>query len=128
MMNNRTLEITKRFEESWIETENIFDLFLKNDGFQRLKPVKQFITDLKLKGANRNFRIGTSLYYLIFSRSVEHGLRDDQKYIKIDTIGLNDYEVIFRDGFKKYREYRISDLNDVRLEKLLKTLQETLAD
>jgi len=68
------------------------------------------------------------LYYLIISRSVEHGLRDDQKYIKIDTINLNDYEVVFWDGFKKCREYRIADLNDARLENLLKTLKATLAD
>ena len=126
-MDSRTLEITNRFQDSWEETQRIFDLF-DNGGFERLKPVKKFIAELKEQGENNHFRIGTSLYRLIFSRSVEHGLRDDQKYILIDTIAEKDYEVIFRDGFKKYREYRISDLNDVRLTKLLKTLKNTVAD
>ena len=77
------------------------------------------IAKLKEKGENNHFRIGTSLYRLIISRSVEHELRDDQKRIMIDTIALNHYEIIFSDGFKKYREYRISDLADNRLTKLL---------
>ncbi|XLS27954.1 hypothetical protein ACJD0Z_12180 [Flavobacteriaceae bacterium M23B6Z8] len=126
-MNNRTIEITSRFEKSWNETEKIFDMLLEN-GFERLIPVREFITELKEKGENQHFRIGTSLYRLIFSRSVEHGLRDDQKQLIIDTLDKNDYEIIFRDGFKKYREYRISDLNDDRLTKLLVTLKGTLVD
>lgn len=117
----------KRFHDSWEETQQIFDLFDKG-GFERLKSVKQFIADLKEKGESSHFRIGTSLHRLIFSRSVEHGLREDQKRIIIDTIGLNDYQVTFRDGFNKYREYRISDLSDNRLIQLLETLKGTLAD
>ena len=126
-MNNRTIEITSRFEKSWNETEKIFDKLLEN-GFERLIPVREFISELKQKGENQNFRIGTSMYRLIFSRSVEHGLRNDQKQLMIDTLDKNDYEIILRDGFKKYRKYRISDLNDIRLTKLLETLKETLID
>ncbi|MBB3122514.1 hypothetical protein FHS04_000002 [Mesoflavibacter sabulilitoris] len=126
-MNNRTIEITSRFEKSWNDTEKIFDMFLEN-GFERLIPVREFISELKKKGENQHFRIGTSLYPLIFSRSVEYGLRDDQKQLIIDTLDKNDYEIIFKDGFKKYRKYRISDLNDNRLTKLLKTLKGTLVD
>jgi hypothetical protein len=126
-MNNRTIEITSRFEKSWNDTEKIFDMLLEN-GFYRLIPVREFITELKEKGENQHFRIGTSLYRLIFSRSVEHGLRDDQKQLIIDTLDKNDYEIIFRDGFKKYRDYRINDLNDDRLTKLLETLKGTLVD
>ncbi|WP_406684377.1 hypothetical protein N1F78_01200 [Seonamhaeicola sp. MEBiC1930] len=126
-MDSRTIEITKRFQDSWETTQRIFDLF-DNSGFEKLKPVKKFIAELKEKGENNHFRIGTSLYRLIISRSIEHGLRDDQKRIMIDTIALNDYEIIFSDGFKKYRQYRISNLNDNRLTKILETLKETLAD
>lgn len=126
-MNNRTIKITSRFEKSWNDTEKIFDMLLEN-GFERLIPVREFITELKKKGENQHFRIGTSLYRLIFSRSVEHGLRDDQKQLIIDTLDKNDYEIIFRDGFNKYREYRISDLNDNRLTKMLETLKGTLID
>jgi len=126
-MNNRTKEITSRFEKSWNETENIFDMLLEN-GFERLVPVREFINELKRKGENKNFRVGTSMYRLIFSRSVELGLRDDQKQLMIDTLDKNDYQIIFRDGFKKYREYRINDLNDIKLTKLLENLKGTLVD
>ena len=126
-MDSRSTEITKRFQDSWEETQRTFDLF-DNGGFERLKPVKKFIAYLKEKGEDNHFRIGTSLYRLIFSRSVERGLRDDQKRIIIDTIALNDYEIIFSNGFNKYREYRISNLNDERLTKLLETFKETFVD
>ncbi|WP_117175776.1 hypothetical protein [Mariniflexile rhizosphaerae] len=126
-MNNRTIEITSRFEKSWSDTEKIFDMLLEN-GFERLFPVRQFIIELKEKGENQNFRIGTSMYRLIFSRSIEHGLRDDQKQLMIDTLDKNDYQIVLRDGFKKYREYRIIDLNDIKLTKLLETLKGTLVD
>ena len=69
-----------------------------NCEFERLIPIKDFNACLKEKGYDRHFRIGTSLCKLIFSRSVDRGLRDDQKCIKIDTIALNDYEIIFSDG------------------------------
>jgi len=126
-MNNQNLEITSRFEKSWNEKEKIFDMLLEN-GFERLIPLREFISKLKAKGENQHFRIGTSLYRLIFSRSIEHGLRDDQKQLIIDTLDKNDYKIIFRDGYKKYKEYRISDLNEVRLIKLLETLKGSIAD
>ena len=126
-MNNQNLEITSRFEKSWNETEKFFDMLLEN-GFERLIPLREFISKLKAKGENQHFRIGTSLYRLIFSRSIEHGLRDDQKQLIIDTLDKNDYKIIFRDGYKKYKEYRISDLNEVRLIKLLETLKGSIAD
>ncbi|MDB2384848.1 hypothetical protein N9V96_00050 [Polaribacter sp.] len=98
------------------------------NGFERLILVRKFISELKQKGENQNFRIGTSMYRLIFSRSVEHGLRDDQKQLIIDTHDKNDYEIIFKDGFKKYKEYRISELKDTKLTKLLETLKGTVID
>ena len=123
-MNNRSKEITSHFEKSWYETEKIFDMLLEN-GFERLVPVREFITELKEKDESHNFRIGTSMYRLIFSRSIEHGLREDQKQVTIDTLDKNDYEINLRDGIKKYR---ISDLNDIKLTKLLETLKGTLID
>lgn len=68
------------------------------------------------------------MYYLVISRSVEHGLRSDQKSIFIDPINADDYEVILRDGEKIYRKYRISNLEDHRLTSLLETLRHTLVD
>ena len=102
----------------------LFETFAKN-GFEHLKPLKEFIADLKLEGWNKELRIGTSLYSLIFSRSLEHGLRNDQKFIKIDTIELNEYEVIFKVEKEETSKIKISDLKDSRLDKLLKKMKGT---
>ena len=74
------------------------------------------------------YRVGTSLYTLIFSRSVDFGLRLDQKYIRIEPLHTSEYEVSFKDGHQLYRAYTISDLQDIRLSKLLSTLKDTLID
>jgi hypothetical protein len=46
----------------------------------------------------------------------------------IEAINKNDFEVTLRDGGRIYRQYRINDLTDERLGKLLKTLKHTLVD
>jgi hypothetical protein len=128
-MDERTIEILKRFDNSWIETELKYDnLIIDITGFDHLIPLRQFIYQLRQAGEDKYFRLGTSMHSLIFSRSVDFGLRTDQKYIKIEAIGINDFEVIFRDGVKTYREYRINNLNDPKLTKLLRTLKSTLVD
>jgi len=126
-MNKAAREIEDRFQKSWEETVNTFKLF-ENGGFKKYKPMHQFLINLKEQGENSYFRIGTSLYRLFFSRSVERGLRIDQKFIRIDTITESDYEVVFRDGQTTFREYRLSTLNDEKMKNLLKTLKETLID
>jgi hypothetical protein len=65
---------------------------------------------------------------LIISRSVDHGLRSDQKYIRIDPINANDFEITMSDGDKLYRQYRVNDLKDIRVTKLLQTLKSVLVD
>jgi len=128
-MDERTIEILNRFSKSWTETENIYNDLIDNyKGFERLKPIRYFILTLKEKGEDKYFRLGTSIHTLIISRSVNHVLRTDQKYLKIDTIDTNDFEVIFRDGDKVYREYRIKSLDDIKLINLLQTLKHTLVD
>jgi hypothetical protein len=127
-MNERTNEIVKRFNSSWTETKNFYDDLIKNyAGFERLKPVQQFIETLQQNGEDKFFRLGTSIHDLIISRSVENGLRKDQKYIKIETYD-NKFEVTLRDGSKIYREYLVDSLEDIKVKKLLKTLKDTLAD
>jgi hypothetical protein len=127
-MDNRTEEILSRFDESWTETEHRFDeLINKHCGFDRLKLVRQFISHLRQKGHDKYFRLGTSMHTLIISRSVNFGLRTDQKHIKIEAFD-NKFEVIFRDGEKVYREYMVDNLNDTRVTKLLQTLKDTLVD
>jgi hypothetical protein len=89
-METRTDEIIKRFKDSWTETELFYDDLIKNHpGFDHLKPLRQFISDLRDKEEFNHFRLGTSVHFLIISRSVAHGLRSDQKSIKIEAIGTN---------------------------------------
>lgn len=127
-MNIRTEEILNRFEKSWVKTEEFFDMLIGNGNFEKLIPVREFIKDLKQNDEWKYFRIGTSMHTLIFSRSVDFGLRTDQKYVRIETLAPNDYEIALRDTDKLYREYRITDLMDIRLTKLLNTLKGTLVD
>lgn len=132
-MDIRTEEIIKRFENSWNETESFYRDLLENyQGFQFVSPILELIEKLKELGEFRNFRIGTSMHTLVISRSVEHGLRDDQKEIRIERINdlpdAFEYEVIMRQGGKIYRKHRVRDLNDEKVMKLVKTLKGTLID
>jgi hypothetical protein len=95
---------------------------------QRVRPIRDFVIQLREKGEWKFFRIGTSMHALLFSRSVDHGLRIDQKYVKIEALGYNDYEVVMRDGDKTYREYMVTSLDDIKVQKLLTTLKQTLVD
>ena len=132
-MDNRTEEIIRRFEESWSETEGFYRDLLENyEGFSFVKPILQLIEKMKDSGDSQNFRIGTSMHTLVISRSVKHGLRNDQKEIRIERINdLQDgfeYAVVMRQGGERYREYRVTDLSDERVMKLIKTLKGTLID
>lgn len=128
-MDSRTDEIINRFKDSWAMTERFYHNLINDyPGFERLTVLQQFIANLRDKGEDKYFRLGTSLHTLIISRSVDHGLRLDQKYITIASITTNEFKVTLRDGAKIYREFRITDFEDDRLTKLLNTLRETLVD
>jgi hypothetical protein len=124
---NRTEVILSQFANSWTETENHFRYLLENHDFKRLKPILLFIEGLKSNGENKFFRIGSSVDGLLISRSVNHGLRRDQKFIRIEAYD-NKFGVVLRDGDKTYREYMLDELNDPRLINLLNTLKDTLVD
>ena len=127
-MDKRTTEILRRFSISWVDTENFFDdLINNNTGFDRLKLVREFIARLKENGGEEYFRLGTSVHSLIISRSVDHGLRKDQKFIKIEAYNKG-FEVTLRDGEKTYRQYMLESLQDTKVANLLKTLESTLVD
>ena len=128
-MQNRTEAILSQFAESWVETELFFDNLINDYDFERIKPVRSFISELKQKGDDRFFRLGTSVHRLLISRSVNHRLRIDQKYIMIEAYDKK-FEVTLRDGRWTYRQYMIEnlDLNDNRLTNLLRTLKDTLVD
>ena len=127
-MDERTTEILKRFNNSWTETEKFYDNLINNySGFERLKPVKKFIETLQQNGEDKFFRLGTSVHILVISRSVDHGLRRDQKHIKIDAYD-NKFEVTLRDGHRTYRQFFVESLGDISVAKLLRTLKDTLID
>ncbi|MBC7865144.1 MAG: hypothetical protein IAF38_19375 [Bacteroidia bacterium] len=126
-MTESSIEIIKRFQESWVEVGKRYDDLINNFGWDKLIPIRDYIKKLKFEGEDKYFRLGTSMDTLMLSRSVNHGLRTDQKYIKIESFD-NSFDVKLKDGDKTYREYSISDLNDLRLKKLLKTLKDTLVD
>jgi len=128
-MDDRTAEILRRFDASWDKAKTLFDELIRlHKGYQRLKSIREFIDNLELAGGREQFRLGTSVDRLIISRSVEYGLRPDQKYILIEALLEGDFEVILGDGEKVYRAYRVNDLMDIRVTKLLQTLKGTLID
>ena len=127
-MNAATEEILKRFRESWRQVESTYaDLIKKDSGWDELIPVLAFIQKLHQDGEDNFFRLETSMSSLIISRSVDFGLRQDQKFIRIEKFD-HSFEIIFRDGHKIYREYCVKDLEDIRVRKLLDTLKRTLVD
>lgn len=127
-MQDRSEIIINQFAESWVKTEQFFDDLINTyHSYQHLKPILQFIKGSKEQGEHHHFRLGTSLYRLIISRSVNYGLRRDQKYIIMDA-HHSDIEVKLCDGEKVYREYLMETLDDERLTNLLKTLKDTLID
>ncbi len=127
-MNPRTEETIDRFQKSWDRTIEFYDWLLEEPKMKRVLPLREYILELKEKGEWKFFRIGTSMHSVLFSRSVDHGLRTDQKYVKIEAVGDKDFEVVMRDGDKTYREYRVDNLNDNKVTRLLATLKQTLAD
>jgi len=124
-MQNRTEAILSQFHNSWIETELFYDKLINYN--KRYIKIREFITELKLKGEHNFFRLGLSMDRLLISRSVNNGLRMDQKFIRIEAYD-NKFDVVLRDGQKTYRSYILDDLNDQRMINLLATLRDTLVD
>ena len=69
-MNERTQEIINRFEKSWNETLERYQMLIDNGGFDKLIPIRNLIIEMKENGEWKHYRIGTSMFTLIFSRSV----------------------------------------------------------
>ena len=126
-MGHHTSEVEKLFQISWEETLRRFELFDKG-GFENLRPVKTLIEDLIEIGENKNLRLGTSLYDLIFSRSKENGLRSGQHRIRLSVVDENEYNLTYSDGMVKQQDFKLSDLKDERLIYLLETLKGTKID
>lgn len=123
-----TADLLKRFEESWDKTEHFYIALLSEyEGWEKVAPILQFIRERRNDDDHHFFRLGTAVHFLVISRSVMHGLRLDQKYIKIMAYN-NEFRVVFGQGDTVYRNYTLTSLKDQRLVKLLKTLKDTLVD
>ena len=115
-MDERTTEIFSRFKKSWDDTEAHYDMLFQYDGWEFLTELRGFITELRQQNFDKKFRIGTSMYRLIFSRSIEHGLRKDQKQLAIDAFDNGNYNIMFYDFtapgklIKKYDEFSTTEL------------------
>ena len=126
-MDHHTSEVEKLFHISWKETLRRFELFDKG-GFEKLRPVKTLIEDLIEIGENKNLRLGTSFYDLIFSRSKENGLRSGQHRIRLSVVDKNEFYLTYSDGKVIQQDFKLSDLKDERLIDLLNTLKGTKID
>jgi len=126
-MDARSEKIVELFQKSWDDTEKWYIDRLESYG-EHYKPLLDFISMFRKSGEDRFFRAGTSMSILIISRSVAFGIREDQKFVSIDVVNPNIYEIKLREPHKTYREFRISTLDDPRLFRVLKTLKETLVN
>ncbi len=121
-------EILDRFRESWIATEKIYNNLIDSyPGFNRLIPLYIFIQKLRDAGQDKFFRLGSYNNHLIFSRSIDAELRADQKFLKLEAKD-DSYEITLKDAQKMYRQYKIKDLEDLRLTGLFEMLKEILID
>lgn len=134
-MDPRTTEILNQFTKSWDDTEAHYDMLSQYDGWDFLKELRSFITELRKQNFEEKFRIGTSMHRLIFSRSVDHGLRKDQKQLVIDAFKNGSYDILFYDFtapgdlIRKYDEFRTTELTEnKRLMNALNKLANTVVD
>jgi hypothetical protein len=127
-MNISTEETGNSFSKSWKEAELFYnDLIDNQPGFERLIPLYIFIQKLTAAGESVHFRLGTTIQYLVISRSAAPVLRPDQKFIKLETKDFS-FEITLKDARKMYRQFSIKDLDDERLAELLQTLKEIEID
>ncbi|OEK03448.1 hypothetical protein BFP97_18830 [Roseivirga sp. 4D4] len=134
-MDKRTEKIREIFENSWNETIKMYDDLLSYDQWKFLAELRCFLDELQNSGFNNEFRIGTSVNRLIFSRSVDHGLRVDQKQILIEPYSNGKYDIKFfdfsspGDVIRIYDEFTTDKLTgNKRLLNNLNKLRNTLVD
>ena len=78
-MNDTAVELA--FLESWDGAELFYQESASSKNFAWLEPMIGFVEQLRIRGYDRLFRHGHALYFLVLSRSLEHGLRNNQPSI-----------------------------------------------
>jgi hypothetical protein len=73
----------EEFQSSWKRAEEFYAHWSRLPRHEWLEPMIGLVGELRSRGYDRRLRHGHSLYILKLSRSIEHGLRDDQPYLSI---------------------------------------------
>jgi hypothetical protein len=71
------------FVHSWDLVEQSYMSGAAGPEGERWRPVLELVREMRRRGYDRVFRAGMAAYNLVLSRSAEHGLRRDQRYVDI---------------------------------------------
>jgi hypothetical protein len=110
------------FRDSWEGAEAFFPTMASRSGYDWLLPMGKLVKELRRRGFDRMFRFGHSLWFLVLSRSLKHGLRTGQPYVEIRPLaegGLSiRYELAGKRGVLKSKTVTLTP----HLENLLQLL------
>jgi hypothetical protein len=71
------------FMRSWDLVEESYISLAAGPEGERYRPVAELVREMRRRGYDRVFRAGMAAYNLVLSRSAEHGLRRDQRFVDI---------------------------------------------
>lgn len=106
----------EKFIKSWDEAERFYA------GIQivRKEEILGLIRLLRSKGFDKSLRAGTSLFSLVLSRSIQHGLRPEQRHLAISFVFIKSVmEVRTWHETKNFDEIAYYDYIDARLKQLV---------
>jgi len=110
------------FRDSWEGAEAFFPTMASRSGYDWLFPMGALVEELRHRGFDRMFRFGHSLWFMVLSRSLKHGLRSGQPYVEIRPLaegGLSiRYELAGKRGVLKSKTVSLTP----HLENLLEQL------
>lgn len=82
--------VADNFSKSWDVFKEACDMYLGLGPFEQqnhYEDIIKMISQMRQKGFDRTLRAGQSLFRLMLSRSLNHGLREDQPHLIIDFSG-----------------------------------------
>ena len=71
------------FQHTWEGAESYYLSWANRPGLAFLGPMATLVAELRQQGFDRTCRLGHALYFLVLSRSWEHGLRPDQSFVQL---------------------------------------------
>jgi hypothetical protein len=76
----------EKFLQSWDAIEKFYARIIASSGWAWLTPIFSLIAKLRERGYDRQFRAGQSLTMFSLSRSLNHGLRNEQPAFGIEIL------------------------------------------